>query len=251
MRFRVAVVVVPLALGLVACGGEPLPTGYRPSAPVEQTTTAPLKTVAHLNRTTFVPAMSSALSKQKSWRVVSSMTTNGITVIATNGVQTAKPLAMSMDVSGAAIGDKPGKVILVNNSIYTSMPGVTPPGKYVKAKGAEAAQLRALIQGGNPTDLFASLSSATTVTYDGARTLGGQKLEAYVVTVDTAKALKAIGQKVPAGTPKTIDYEILLDSAHLVRELSFEVSGLSMKTTITDYNRPVHITAPPASKVVH
>ncbi|MGW6281003.1 hypothetical protein [Kribbella sp. NPDC055071] len=248
-----AVVVVLLVLGLVGCGGQAQPTGYRPSAaPVEQTTAAPLKAVAHLTRDTLVPAMSTALTRQKSWRIVSTMwvTTSGVTVFTANGVQTAKPLAMSMDVSGRLIGGKPAKVILVGNALYVSVPGVTPAGKYVKAKGAQAAQLHSMLQGGNPTDLFASLRSVTTVTYDGTRTLGGKKLEAYVATVDTVKALKAIGQTVPAGTPKTIDFEILLDSARLVRELSYTASGLTMKTTITDYNQPVHIAAPPASKVV-
>lgn len=244
---------LPLALGLAACGSNtPQATGYKPSAPVESATAAPLKPapVAHLNRVTFVPAMNTALTKQKSWRITGTMTANGSTFLTMSGVQTAKPLAMSMDVSGAVVGGKSAKIILVDKTLYTSIPGMTPAGKYVKAKGAEAAELRAMLDGGDPSKLFASLSSVASVKFDGTQSLGGEKLERYIVTVDTAKALKAMKQAVPPGAPKTLAYEILMDSAHRVRQLRFESSGISLKTTISDYNKPVSIKAPPASKIV-
>lgn len=257
MKFRVAVAAVPLILGLAACGsGNPEATGYRPSVPVDQpvasNTAAPLKPapVAHLNRANLVPAMNAALTKQQSWRIALDMTANGTTLLTMNGIQTAKPLAMSMDFSGAAIGNKSGKIILVGKTLYTSIPGMTPAGKYVKATGANAAELRSMLDGGDPSKLFASLSSLASVKFAGTTTVGAEKLDRYTVTVDTAKALKAMNQPVPPGAPKTIAYEILLDPAHRVRELSYEASGLTFKTSISEYNKPVHITAPPASKIV-
>ncbi|MFF0339470.1 hypothetical protein [Kribbella sp. NPDC004875] len=252
-----AVAAVPLALGLAACNHEAKPTGYRPSAPAEVTdsrpsTAAPLKQApaAHLNRISFVPAMNTALTKQKSWRITGTMSANGSTVMTMDGVQTAKPLAMSVRATGAALGGQQAHILLVGKTLYVSAPGFSPTGKYKKVGGADARQVRSLVDSGDPTKLFSSFSSALVgVRYTGTQTIAGKKLERYVVTVDTAKALKATGTAVPAGAPETVSYELLLDAQHLVRQVRFEDLGISMKLSMTDYNKPVHITAPPASKI--
>ena len=255
MKLRAAMATVatlPLALGLSACGNDnPEATGYKPSAPAA-TTAAPLKAapVVRLNRLTFVPAMNTALTKQKSWHISGTMTANGTTLLTMDGIQTAKPAAMTMEAAGQAFGGKKIKVILVNKTLYVSMPGVTPAGKYAKATGAEAEEVRSLVDNGDPTKLFSSLSALTTVKFVRSETIGGQKLDRYDVTVDTKKALAAQGQKVPAGVPKTLTYSLWMDKAHLVRRLSFDLSGVSMVMTMSDYNKPVSISAPPASKVV-
>lgn len=254
MKFRAALAAlaaVPLALGLTACGNQPEATGYRPSIPAESTTAAALKPapMTRLNRATLVPAMNTALGKQKSWRVVYTMSANGTTLLTVSGVQTAKPLAMSMDLSGAVLGGKTAKLILVSDTLYLSAPGLTPAGKYVKAAGANAARLRSMLADSDPRKLSKALSSSATVKLTGTQSVGNEKLDRYTVSVDTAKTLKSMKQAVPADAPKTLVYEILMDSAHRVRQLRFESSGISMKTSISDYNEPVSITAPPASSI--
>jgi hypothetical protein len=254
-----AVATVPLALGLAACGNDAKPeaTGYKPSAPastpVATNTAAPVKPapVAHLNRVTFVPAMNAAITKQKSWRVIGKMTANGTTVLTMDGYQTAKPLAMSMTMTGAAFQGKTAKMVMVKGTGYLSMPGVTPAGKYLKIDAGASGELGETLESGDPTKIFKSFgSSLGSVKFVRTETIGGEKLDRYAVTVNTAKALAAQGKKVPAGVPKTLTYTMWMDKSHLVRRLSFDLGGVSMVMTMSDYNKPVSITAPPASKVV-
>ncbi|MGW6201408.1 hypothetical protein ACWF0M_35035 [Kribbella sp. NPDC055110] len=265
MKFRAAVATaaaVPLALGLAACGGEPKATGYKPSTPattsaapkpVATNTVAPPKpaTVAHLNRVTFVPAMTSAVSKQKTWHTVGTVTANGSTVMTMDGYQTTNPVAMSMEMAGAAFQGKTAKVILIKNVGYVSIPGVTPAGKYKKFTTGLNDQLSELAAGGDPTKIYKSFDkSMVDLKFVRTETIGGQQLDRYAVTVNAAKALAAQGKKVPAGMPKTLTYSMWLDKSHLVRRMTFDLSGVSMVMTMSDYNKPVNITAPPASKIV-
>jgi hypothetical protein len=261
MKFRAAtatVAALPFALGLAACGNDkPEATGYKPSAPAETpvatTTAAPLKPapVAHLNRVSFVPAMNAAIAKQKSWRITGKMTGGGMTLLTMNGLQTARPMAMSMEMAGEAFQGKTAKFVVIKDTGYVSIPGMTPAGKYVKFKSTQASELGEMLAGGDPTKIFKSFdSSLANVKFVRAETIGGQKLDRYDVTVNTAKALAAQGKKIPAGVPKTLTYSMWMDQAHLIRRMSFDLSGVSMVMTMSDYNKPVRITAPPASKVV-
>jgi hypothetical protein len=256
MKLRAAIAAVatmPLAIGLAACGTDkPEATGYKPTVPAA-TTAAPLKAApaAHLNRATFVPAMDNAMTKQKSWRITGKMTANGTTLLTMNGVQTSKPVAASMEMTGAAFQGKTAQFVLIKSTAYASIPGLTPAGKYVKIDAATSGELGELLDGGDPTKIFKSFgSSMGSVKFVRSETIGGQRLDRYDVTVDTAKALAAQGKKVPAGVPKTLTYSLWMDKSHLVRRLSFDLGGVSMLMTMSDYNQPVTITAPPASKIV-
>lgn len=266
MRFRsrvaTTVVALPLILGTAACGADKADNSSSTNAggmptPVVTPTTAPKAAtpVAHLNRVTFVPAMNSALTKQKSWRVTGKMTANGKTMLTINGIQIAKPQAMSLDMAGEAFGGGKAKIIVVKNTAYLSIPGLTPAGKFMKLSADQARDPKAglgdLLDSGDPTKTFKSFGSALrSIRFVKSETIGGEKLDRYAVTVDTAKALAAQGKPVPAGVPKTLTYSLWMDSTHLVRRLSFDLSGVSMVMSMTDYNQAVKISAPPASKIV-
>jgi hypothetical protein len=168
-----------------------------------------------------------------------------------DGVQTADPVAISMTMTGEAFQGKTAKIVVIKNTGYVSIPGMTPAGKYLKFTSGLNDQLAELIDGGDPTKIFKSFnSSMVSVKFVRTETVGGQKLDRYAVSVNTAKALAAQGKKVPAGMPKTLTYSMWMDKSHLVRRLSFDLAGVSMVMNMTDYNKPVHITAPPASKIV-
>ncbi|MFK4083034.1 hypothetical protein ACI2LF_02925 [Kribbella sp. NPDC020789] len=262
MKFRAAVAtvaVVPLALGLAACGGSDKPAATGPTAPVSVPTTAePQKAVStapaavtRLNRVTFVPAMNSALTKQKSWHVVGTMTGGGSTLMTMDGYQTANPTAMSMSMSGAAFQGKTAKFVVVKNTAYLSIPGATPAGKFAKLEAGDAGQLGELLNSGDPTKIYKSFDkSMVGLKFVREETVAGVKLERYDVTVNTAKALKAQGKKIPKGVPSTINYSMWMDKSHLIRKVAFDISGVSMVMTMSDYNKPVTITPPPASKIV-
>jgi hypothetical protein len=254
-RAAALLVALPLALGLAACGSEPKEqsTGHLPSTPVQTTAAqqeAAQPAAAKLTKASFVPAMNAALASQRTWRITGRMTANGRTIMTLSGYQQAKPLALSMAMSGAAFRGGTAKIIVVNGSAYVSIPGSTPTGKFVKLD-ADDAQVGSLTNSGDPTKMYKAFGRALrNLKFVRSETIGGQKLDRYELTLDTAVALRAMGQPVPAGVPKTLKYTVWMDSAKLVRRLTFNLSGVSMVMTMTDYNKPVTIKAPAASKIV-
>jgi len=259
VRAVAAVAIVPLLLGVAACGGEEKATGTLPSsAPttaVEKTiTAAPPKVaqppVARLTKATFVPAMNTALASQKTWRTTAKMTAGGETVMTITGFQQSEPMAMSMEMSGVAFNGGKAKVIVVNDTAYVSIPGATPAGKYLKLD-ANDPEVGSLADSGDPTKTFKAFEkSLRNAKFVKTETIDGRKLDRYDLTVDTASALRAQGKTVPKGTPKTLTYSVWMDSAKLIRRLSFDLAGVAMVMNMTDYNKPVTIKAPPASKTI-
>ncbi|TCO13505.1 hypothetical protein EV652_12646 [Kribbella steppae] len=251
-RVAAAAAILPLLLGTAACGGEkPVSTAIKP-APVT-TTAAPQQAapVVYLNRKTFVPAMTAAQAKLKSWRLLGRMMINGSPVLTMSGLQTTRPAAMALVMKGSAIDGKTARVVMIKNTVYLSVPGVSPAGKFVKLAAGQTSELRDLVDTNDPTKNFEALGPALRgVTHTGSQQFSGEKLQVYEVTVDVAKLLKAQGKKVPAGAPRTATYVLWMDSAHRVRELTFEFAQVSVSMSLSDFDKPVSIKAPPASKIV-
>jgi hypothetical protein len=257
MRFstRVAAVAaaLPLLLGAAACGGEKPVASAIKSAPATTAAVAPQKVapVVILNRKTFVPAMTAAQAKLKSWRLLGRMMINGGPVLTMSGLQTTRPAAMALVMKGSALDGKTARVVMVENTVYLSAPGVSPAGKFVKLAAGQTSELRELVDTNDPTKNFEALGPAMRgVTHKGSQQFSGEKLQVYEVTVDVAKLLKAQGKKVPAGSPRTATYVLWMDSAHRVRELTFEFGQVSVSMSLSDFDKPVSIKAPPPSKLV-
>ncbi len=253
-RVAVAAATLPLLLGTTACGGEKQGTTAIVSAPAVTPTTAETQKAAPvvvLNRKTFVPAMTAAQARLKSWRLVGKMMINGSPVLVMSGLQTTKPAAMAITATGRELDGKTARIVMVKNTLYLSVPGVSPAGKFVKLAAGETNELRSLVETNDPTKTFEALGSALRgVTHSGSQRFNGEKLQVYEVTVDVAKLLKAQGKKVAAGAPRTATYTLWMDSAHRVRELSFEFAQVTVSMSLSDFNKPVSIKAPPAGKIV-
>ncbi len=252
-RVAAAAATLPLLLGTTACGGDKQVSTAIVSAPAVTPTAETQKAapVVVLNRKTFVPAMTAAQARLKSWRLVGKMMINGSPVLVMSGLQTTKPAAMALVVTGRELDGKKARFVMVKNTVYLSVPGVSPAGKFVKLAPGEANELRALVDTNDPTKNFEALGPALRgVTHAGSQQFNGEKLQVYEVTVDVAKLLKAQGKKVPAGAPRTATYTLWMDSAHRVRELTFEFAQVSVSMSLSDFNKPVSIKAPPAGKIV-
>ncbi|MEV6284267.1 hypothetical protein [Kribbella sp. NPDC051770] len=264
-RAAAALAVVPLVLGVAACGGGEEPkAGDQPSTttsttsntPASTPTPAPLKApaVAHLNRATFLPAMNSALAKQTSYRTSGKMTAGGEVLMSITAVQQTKPLAMSMSMTGLAFQGKTAKIVLVGEKLYVSVPGAMPAGKYRKLDASDASmgQLSELASTGDPTRTFKAFGSALhQVKFVKSETLGGLKLDRYDLTVDTVAVLKAQKKKIPAGVPKTMIYSMWLDAGKMARRFSFDLQGVSMLMTMDPTSAPVTIKAPAKKNIVN
>jgi hypothetical protein len=163
--------------------------------------------------------------------------------------QSMDPIAMKVDMSGAAVGGRM-KLVLVKNTAYVSTPDL-PAGKYVKVSQKELG-LGDLLKELDPAHTFDAFDSGLRrVDHVRSETLDGRKVERYAVTVDMKAALKATGEKMPAGAPKTLVYTIWMGSAdNLMYKVVFEMAGVKMTMTASDWGKPVSIKAPPASAIV-
>lgn len=261
MKFRFALsaaATVPLVLGLAACGGEPAATGYKPSTPASTpvtATAAPQKVVpaAHLDSTSFMPAVKKGMIGKDTVRVSMTMKTGGQTMTIT-GEQSMNPVKAKIDMKGAAFGGRM-KLILVNDIAYLQTSDL-PKGKYLKvdpnSDDPMAAEVGAMLEEMSPTKTFDAFDAGLTkVTYVKTEALQRRKVDRYEVTVDMAAAMKAQGQKAPAGAPKSIVYTIWMGQAdHLMYKVSFNLMGASATMTASDWGKPVSIKAPAAKDIV-
>lgn len=198
--------------------------------------------------------MNTALAKQTSYRTTGKMTAGGQVLMTITGVQQTKPPAMSMSMTGAAFQGKTAKIVMVGKTLYMSIPGATPAGKYAKidASDPSMAEFSELAGSGDPTKTFDSFKGALRgVKFVKSETIGGVKLDRYDVTVDTAAVLKAQGKKIPAGVPKTLPYSMWLDAGKMARRFSFDLQGVSMLMTMDPTSAPVLIKAPAKKNIVN
>ncbi|RZT12840.1 hypothetical protein EV649_7208 [Kribbella sp. VKM Ac-2569] len=263
MKFRAAVATaaaIPLALGLAACGGEPKATGYKPSTPVSTPATAtssqaPQKVApaAHLDAASFMPAMKKGMIGKDTARLTMRMVAGGQTMTM-SGVLSMNPLAAQLDMVGAEFGGRM-KMILIDDVVYLSTPDL-PAGKYLKidanSDNPMAKELGGMLEEMSPTKIYDAFDAGLrNAQYIKTETLSGHKVDRYAVTVDVAAAMKAEGQKMPAGMPKNIVYTIWMGSAdHLMYKVVFDMQGVSATMTADDWGKPVSIKAPSAKNIV-
>jgi hypothetical protein len=267
-RVAAAAVALPMILGVAACGGGDKTAGDKAGGGATQTstpvtsstpeisTTPPPKAAAPLRLTnaSFIPALKAGTGKAKSWKAKTVMTVAGQAITMTSS-QTTNPTAMKMEMLDPS-GDKPLQMILVKSVMYVSIPGQTPAGKFVKvdlknSKDPSIAQFNEMLENADPMSSYKGWDKGLRgVKFVRSETIGGQKLDRYDVTVDTAKSLKAAGQPVPKGVPKSLVYSIWMGSDKLIYRMTFSMAGLETVMTMSDYNKPVAITAPPANKIV-
>jgi hypothetical protein len=250
-RTVTAIAVLTLTLGVAGCGTEEQPQSTSAAA----TTSAPAPKVVHLTTASFLPAMKTAMSDKKSLRSTMQMVAGGKTSTVAAVQSMGKRPAIAVDLNGEAFGGK-GRIIVVNNLIYVSMNGLAPAGKYLKVDPKDsgnplAAQMGTMLDGMDPTKTFDAFESGLkSVKHVGTETVDGSPLEHYEVTLDMARVLRAQKKQLPAGTPKTVAYDIWMDSANLMRKVAFELQGVSMVMKTSGWGQPVNIKAPAAADIV-
>jgi hypothetical protein len=197
--------------------------------------------------------MKKGMTGKNSVRVTMRMVAGGQTMTI-SGVQTMRPLAMRMTMKGAAFGGRM-EMILVKDIAYLSTSDL-PAGKYLKvdpnSDDPMAASLGPMLEELDPTKTFDAFDSGLKrAQYIKTETLDGRKVDRYAITVDVAAAMKAQGQKIPAGMPTTLVYTIWMGSAdHLMYKVFFEMQGSSVTMTASDWGKPVTIKAPAAGDIV-
>ena len=159
----------------------------------------------------------------------------------------ATEMKMSMDM-----GPTKAVVILVDGSVYMQQSAGS---KFVKISkdtpgvGDMISQLSGL----SPSSSVAAMrGSLKKVEYAGTATVQGTKVDKYRVTADTSAMAKTLGGSTAAmgDLPKTVTYDLYVDSDHLMRRIDMTISDQSITMLVNKWGEPVDIKAPPASQIM-
>ncbi len=144
------------------------------------------------------------------------------------------------------MGGVPGtlQVLLVDDRVYLSLPGLMGRGKYFKVDGGD--QAFSAFQGGlSPSDSFSAIESGLErVEEVGPDQVGGDPTTHYRLYVDSTRAFDGTGQAAARGLPDTLVYDIWLDDEDRVRRLAYERGGTTITMDLSDWGEDVTIKTP-------
>jgi hypothetical protein len=209
-----------------------------------------------LSRAEFVQAITQGQIKAGSAHVAMAMTgTLAMTAQGDVSYKQATP-EMRMTMSMQQLGGRTIEMRLVGGIVYMHIPQLVPAGTFVKIDPKDTSNplskgFGSITQQMDPlASAKAMRSSVRTVTYVGPEKIQGEPADHYEVGVDTAAMTKASGSKAAPGMPRTLTYDMWLDSKDLLRRMRFGLSGMKMTMTMSRWGEPVAVQAPPAGKLV-
>ncbi len=223
---------------------------------------------AIVTKSGFASALSHATSQAKSVHVVGTVTAQGQTISLTaDGAytdHTLKGTSADVVVSLPAMGSVEARI--VGGIVYLKGAGALigqSGGKtWVKIDltdasnplGSMLSQITDSVGPGQFSDLLKGLSTVTRI---GPETVDGVATTRYQVSVDTSKLGSKLGstlgldpsQLSGAKIPKTISYDVWLDSGSRPVKLSMGTGEVGLDLHFSKWGEPVHVVAPPASQV--
>lgn len=239
-----ALLAAVLLVGLAGCGQA----ASTDSAAEPEQATEPLTTE------TFLPALKKAAKAQETVHMTMDMSGPQEMSIEGDTRLKGRDSALRMTMEGSAFGGK-ARLVMVDETLYLSIPGVVPKGRFVAvdAKDENNPMARAfgeMTKSMDPKQLFAGFDAGLKdVEFVEEDKVDGEQMEHYEVTLDSRAAAEAMGQQIPQAAPKTIDYDIWLDGDDLMRRVSFEIQDIAVDMAMSDWGEPVDIKAPPPAKV--
>jgi hypothetical protein len=159
----------------------------------------------------------------------------------------------AMDISMTVPGMGALEMILVDGSMFIAVPGVTQEGQFIQMTQEELG----MAGGGDLTGAVdmdrtwdAWEAGTESVTFVGVEDVDGDPMEHFRLEVDTESAMDASGETQGPGMPPTITYDVWVDDDDLMRQLDFELDGVTVELRIDDWGEPVDVQAPEESDLV-
>lgn len=153
-------------------------------------------------------------------------------------------MQLTMKLSGQAM-----KLVLVDGVMYIESP--QQPGKFMKYDLSDPSNPLGsqFVDQLDPAKAMTQFADAlSSVESKGEEDVDGQTLAHYVMTIDTGKLSNA---SQAAGMPKELTADVWLDDQNRMAKSSIDLGqGGTYDTTLSDFDEPVDIQAPPASQVV-
>jgi hypothetical protein len=263
-RTLAAIGVLVAVTALSACsGGEQAKkagdTHSSPSAsesPSATPATSSSGSGSHLDRAGLVRALTVGQVRAGSAHMTMRMT--GATSLTAQGdvAYHGKNPQMRMTMTMAQLKNGKMELRFVDGILYLNIPTVTPAGKFIRVDPRDrnnplSKSFGSLSEQMNPLNSFAAMKQGVQrVRYVGHETVEGTPTDHYVVTVDSAPLAKAMRQPQVAGMPEHLTYQMWLDQQDLLRRMRFGMQGITTEMDVTRWGEPVHVSAPPRSRVV-
>lgn len=162
---------------------------------------------------------------------------------------------MRMRMHMPTLGVRAVKVLMAHRMVYLAMPPMTPRGRWVAIDptdpnsplGPSAGAVSKI----DPMQSFQVVEKGVRkVRYLGPDSVQGDPAYHYKVTVDTRAAAKATGQPVNPMAPRMVSYDIWLDGQNRMRRMKLSELGIRIVSDVSDWGVPVHVQAPPPSRVL-
>ena len=232
--FLAALVAAALFSGLSACGGS---SSERPKT----------EDRAKIDPSSFVDRITAAMQAKKTARLVLELGSSmNATAVVDYGASSGTAMSMKLET-----GPQTTNVVLAGGVMYLQQ---TKGQKFLKIDKSDPALGSLLEQVGDigPQSAFARVKPGIRKIVDaGSATVGGEKLAHYVFTIDTSKVSSILGVGADqAKLPKTVTYDVYLDSEDLLRQLKFDINGQTLVMKASDWGKPVTITVPTGSQVM-
>jgi hypothetical protein len=173
-------------------------------------------------------------------------------------------LAMTMKIPGAGVGAGNAQMRIVDSALYVKIPGIGVGNKWLKVSlddpnnplGSVYGQLATLT---DPNAIKASYSAFKKFTDLGDDTVDGVEARHYRVVVDVVKSLKASGlddigglslKDVLKSMPKQTTSDLWLDGDNHIVKMRSDTAMGAFEIHYSKWGKPVHVSAPPARRVV-
>lgn len=145
-------------------------------------------------------------------------------------------------------------LIIVDGTVFMSMPGLVPEGKYIEAPPELTTDLQDL----DEIDVSAMWDTweqgAQKVVFLGESDVDGTQMRQYEVTVDQEavdQALQTAAAELGDDAAATsamptgpVVYQVWLDDDNLIRQMTMDIDGSLMEMTMDNWGEPQDITAP-------
>lgn len=236
------------------------PSNEAPAPAASATATAPTTPAAPrgghvLGVHQFAVAIRNAVSTYHSVHV--SMRMTGSTAMRAEGDvrYTAHGPLMRLRMQMPELGTGTMRLRMVGGMVYLAMPPMTPRGRWVaidpsdpnSALGPSAGALTKI----NPMQSFMVIEKGVRkLRYVGRDTVQGEPAFHYRVTVDTRAAANVTGQPANPMLPRMVGYDIWLDRQNRMRRMRLDELGVTIVSNLSDWGVPVHVQAPPPSRVL-
>lgn len=260
-RAAAAVIVLPAVLGACSQAETPDPattsvsTGSTsvPSAPSTGSTDAPPAAGGtYSDKASFIAAMKQATGTTTTVHFSMEMDGAGQGIRA-QGQQrlSADDPAMHMTMN---LGAGELEMILVDNRVFIKgMPGQADTSTWTEldADGAIGQQMLEATKQADPSKTFDQFDAALTdVKHVGEEEVNGEPMQKYEATLDVSKSPDLKDNPAAGQLPEEIVYNVWLDGQDRMRQVTFDVAGITAKINLDKYGEPVDIAPPPADQVV-